>query len=101
MAFSLFPLVSNLYVGGKKQYNLEFQGSVQNLQKRALFMKCLEITQLKNDTCVKITLLLAKSKRKLLGKLPRNPHVMKIVERKLEALRVKYFSRNFVGNSYC
>ena len=60
MAFSLFPLVSNLYVGGKKQYNLEFQGSVRNLQKRALFMKCLEITQLKNDTCVKITLLLAK-----------------------------------------
>ena len=39
--------------------------------------------------------------RKLLGKLPRNPHVMKIVERKLEALRVKYFSRSFVGNSYC
>ena len=27
MAFSLFPLVSNLYVGGKKQYNLEFQAA--------------------------------------------------------------------------
>ena len=42
------------------EYNLEFQGSVQNLQKRALFMKfdpeCLEITM----KCIKITLLLAK-----------------------------------------
>ena len=37
MAFSLFPLVSNLYVGGKKQYNLEFQGSVRNLQKKGTF----------------------------------------------------------------
>ena len=43
------------------EYNLEFRGSVRDLQKRALFMKfypeiCLEITQ----KCIKITLLLAK-----------------------------------------
>ena len=41
------------------EYNLEFRGSVRDLQKRALFMKfypeiCLEITQ----KCIKITLLL-------------------------------------------
>ena len=38
------------------EYNLEFQGSIWNLEKRVLFMKCLEITQ----KCIKMTLLMAK-----------------------------------------
>ena len=56
------------------EYNLEFQGSNQNLQKRTLFMnftkKCLEITQKR----VKITLLLAK--RALFVKCYKGQHLI-------------------------
>ena len=36
---SFLKLVSELVLLQKPEYNLEFQGSIQNLQKRALFMK--------------------------------------------------------------